>query len=466
MADPDQRNIFALFMAAALSISSLPVMAKILGEMNLLRRDFGQLTLAAGMVNDVVGWVMLGAVAGLAQAGEVEIGALASTIAGVAVFFVLAFTVGQFVLDRLLREVRKARQRPGRRPERGPRGRARASASSPSGSASRPCSARSSAGILLGRSKFAEREDAPLPRGRDQQLLRPGLLRHRRAAASTSASSPTGPSPRGRWSSSSWPAWRSSAGRTSAPGWPGCNARESSALSIGLNARGALEIVIATIGLSLGVLNDESYTAVVVMAIATSVVAPPLLRLVLKGWEGSGPGAGPPRAGGDPAHQQRRPPEPHPGSQPRQLELDHGGPARRSGVAGGRRRHRAHRSTDDETELRPVVDSFGQRAGRGPTGRHGRHRPGRRRRGQARLRRHRHRRTLPGPRPPPVAAGRRAARPTTRSRSSWCARAATSKASCRGPTPGRSCPSPARTVPGPPRRSPATSARASAPRSC
>ena len=65
------------------------------------------------------------------------------------------------------------------------------------------------------------------------------------------------------------------------------SSRESTALSIGLNARGALEIVIATIGLSLGVLNEESYTAVVVMAIATSVLAPPLLRLVLKGWEGS-----------------------------------------------------------------------------------------------------------------------------------------------------------------------------------
>ena len=60
-----ERYIFALFVAAALSISSLPVIAKILGEMGLMRRNFGQLTLAAGMANDVIGWVALGLIAGL-----------------------------------------------------------------------------------------------------------------------------------------------------------------------------------------------------------------------------------------------------------------------------------------------------------------------------------------------------------------------------------------------------------------
>ena len=68
-----ERYIFALFVAAALSISSLPVIAKILGEMGLMRRNFGQLTLAAGMANDVIGWVALGLIAGLAQAGGLKL---------------------------------------------------------------------------------------------------------------------------------------------------------------------------------------------------------------------------------------------------------------------------------------------------------------------------------------------------------------------------------------------------------
>ncbi|MDP9397551.1 MAG: hypothetical protein M3P96_06865 [Actinomycetota bacterium] len=59
------------------------------------------------------------------------------------------------------------------------------------------------------------------------------------------------------------------------------------ALGLGLNARGALEIVIATVGLSLGVLNQASYTIIVLMAMATSMAAPPLLRAVAGRWRGT-----------------------------------------------------------------------------------------------------------------------------------------------------------------------------------
>src|SRR5690606_6045471 len=63
--------------------------------------------------------------------------------------------------------------------------------------------------------------------------------------------------------------------------------REGLALGAGLNARGAVEIVVATVGLSLGVLSAASYTVVVLMAMATSMMAPPLLRWALAGWKGS-----------------------------------------------------------------------------------------------------------------------------------------------------------------------------------
>jgi len=50
----------------------------------------------------------------------------------------------------------------------------------------------------------------------------------------------------------------------------------------GLNARGAMEIIIATIGLRLGILSQDMFSIVVVMAIATSLMAPFALRYVLK----------------------------------------------------------------------------------------------------------------------------------------------------------------------------------------
>jgi nucleotide-binding universal stress UspA family protein len=63
--------------------------------------------------------------------------------------------------------------------------------------------------------------------------------------------------------------------------------RERLALGAGLNARGAVEIVLATVGLSLGVLNESSYAVIVLMAMVTSMAAPPILRWTLRGWEGS-----------------------------------------------------------------------------------------------------------------------------------------------------------------------------------
>jgi nucleotide-binding universal stress UspA family protein len=48
-----------------------------------------------------------------------------------------------------------------------------------------------------------------------------------------------------------------------------------------MNARGAMEIIVATIGLSLGVLSQSMYSIVVMVAIVTSLMAPPLLRWTL-----------------------------------------------------------------------------------------------------------------------------------------------------------------------------------------
>jgi Kef-type K+ transport system membrane component KefB len=53
---------------------------------------------------------------------------------------------------------------------------------------------------------------------------------------------------------------------------------EGIALGAGLNARGVVEIVVASVGLRLGVLTTAAYTIVVLIAVFTSVMAPPMLR--------------------------------------------------------------------------------------------------------------------------------------------------------------------------------------------
>jgi Kef-type K+ transport system membrane component KefB len=56
------------------------------------------------------------------------------------------------------------------------------------------------------------------------------------------------------------------------PGW------EALAVGFGLNARGAMELVIASIGLSIGILNEAAYAMVVLIAVLTTVMAAPMLR--------------------------------------------------------------------------------------------------------------------------------------------------------------------------------------------
>ena len=59
---------------------------------------------------------------------------------------------------------------------------------------------------------------------------------------------------------------------------------EAIASGSGLNARGVIEVVIAMAGLRLGVLTPAMYTIIVLVAIVTSVIAPPMLRLSVRRW--------------------------------------------------------------------------------------------------------------------------------------------------------------------------------------
>ena len=91
LAAPNQRMIFALFMAVAMSISAVPVIAKILIDLDLMRRDLGMLILAAGILDDSIGWLMLSVIAGLAVHGRLDLGSAARTLAAVAVFIDLFY---------------------------------------------------------------------------------------------------------------------------------------------------------------------------------------------------------------------------------------------------------------------------------------------------------------------------------------------------------------------------------------
>jgi Kef-type K+ transport system membrane component KefB len=56
--EPSNRLLFSLFLATALSISAIPLVAKILMDLKLLRTSVGQTILGSAVVNDLVGWIL------------------------------------------------------------------------------------------------------------------------------------------------------------------------------------------------------------------------------------------------------------------------------------------------------------------------------------------------------------------------------------------------------------------------
>ena len=56
------------------------------------------------------------------------------------------------------------------------------------------------------------------------------------------------------------------------------NHNVSLALGFGLNARGAMEIILGTLALDAGLINEKMFIALVIMAILTSVMSAPMMK--------------------------------------------------------------------------------------------------------------------------------------------------------------------------------------------
>lgn len=102
LAHSDQRLVFSLFVATAMSISAIPVIAKVLIDLNLMRRDVGQTIIAAGMTDDTVGWILLSVVTGLASGEAIGASAIGQAVARVAAFMFVSFTLGRWLVKRAL----------------------------------------------------------------------------------------------------------------------------------------------------------------------------------------------------------------------------------------------------------------------------------------------------------------------------------------------------------------------------
>ncbi|MEU8775801.1 cation:proton antiporter [Streptomyces sp. NPDC048606] len=270
--------VFALFMGVAMCVSAIPVIAKTLTDMNLMHRKVGQLTMAAAVFDDVCGWVMLSLLSAMAVSG-IHAGDVARSVAAVAVAGAAAVWVVRPAARQVLRRA----------------GGSGAVLSclvvlillSAAGSQALGLEAIVGAfacGLAI-RSVASEAGEGlaaldPLRRVLTG-VLAPLFFATAGLRIDLTALADVRLAPLallvlviavvGKFAGVLLGAMAGGVGR-----WEGL------ALGAALNARGVIEVVIATAGLRMGVLTTASYTMVVLVAVVTSLMAPPMLRWTMR----------------------------------------------------------------------------------------------------------------------------------------------------------------------------------------
>lgn len=103
LVNPSHRLIFHLFMGTAMAISAVPVIAKILLDLNLLKRNIGVIILGAGIVDDVCGWTILSVLIGMMTKGTLDLPTVFGAVWSTALFIAVALFLGVRLVRRLMR---------------------------------------------------------------------------------------------------------------------------------------------------------------------------------------------------------------------------------------------------------------------------------------------------------------------------------------------------------------------------
>lgn len=102
---PDEHGsklLFALFFGTALSISALPVIARILMDMNLFKTNIGMVIIASAMFNDLIGWLIFSFVLSLTNKTASDHFSLWHTAAYIIGLGLFMLTVGKKIIDKTL----------------------------------------------------------------------------------------------------------------------------------------------------------------------------------------------------------------------------------------------------------------------------------------------------------------------------------------------------------------------------
>ncbi|MGA7489566.1 MAG: cation:proton antiporter [Xanthobacteraceae bacterium] len=276
---PDQRLLTSLFLGTALSISSIKIVAAIVREMGFSRRNLGQIIVASAICEDSIGWIIIAITFGLAEAGTIDLFNVAKSVLGTAAFLAASFTVGRRIVFFLIRWANDNFESDfpvlttilvimG------------AMALTTHFIGVHTVLGAFVAGVLIGESPILSKHIDEQLRGLILAFFMPVFF----GIAGLSADLTVLVDPKlalmalGLIAIASFGKF---AGAFLGGEIGGLTRRQSLALACGMNARGSTEVIVATIGLSMGALSQNLFTMIVAMAVVTTMAMPPMLRWAL-----------------------------------------------------------------------------------------------------------------------------------------------------------------------------------------
>ncbi len=272
---PSKYPLFALFMGTAMAISALPVIARILLDMKLLKTDIGAVIIASAVFNDVAGWIFFSFI--LSLVGQTDGGNVVKSLVSIAAFAVFMLVVGRFLLNRILPWAQTRLSWPG-------------GVLAFSLSLCLLCAALTEfihihailgafiAGLAIGDSVYLREQAREIMHQFVTSFFAP--LFFVSIGLKVNFIEYFDPLVVGLVLVIAFIGKVAGAGLGARLG--GMPARKSLAVGFGLNARGAMEMILGTLAYDAGLINQTVFVAIIFMALVTSMTSAPLMRLFLE----------------------------------------------------------------------------------------------------------------------------------------------------------------------------------------
>jgi Kef-type K+ transport system membrane component KefB len=273
----NDKTVFSLFIATAMAITALPVIARTLMDLNLFKTKIGMIIIAAAMFDDVVGWVLFSVILSMMNTGGASISFI-YTLGLTVGYAILMLTVGRIFINKSLPWANKNLSWPG--------GVLALSLSLAFLGAAftekigiHAIFGAFIVGIAIGDSVHFTEKARDIIHQFITNIFAPLFFVSIGFKVNFIAN----------FDLSLVVIITFLAVFTKLLGvglgalWGGLTLRESLAVGFGMNARGAMEIVLGLLALQAGVITAPLFVALVIMAVVTSIMAGPMLQYFLTG---------------------------------------------------------------------------------------------------------------------------------------------------------------------------------------